>query len=92
MITSIDATAFYEEKEPIGRITSRDPFIVPPGVSTTPRLPVNLNMGGVGYDALRKALGQSLEMDAFAKVGVQIGNYMDVVSYHGKGIAAKVRI
>jgi hypothetical protein len=31
-------------------------------------------MGGVGYDALRKALGQSLEMDAVAKVGVMIGN------------------
>jgi hypothetical protein len=49
-------------------------------------------MDGVGYDALRKALGQSLEMDAIANVGVLIGNYMDVILYHGKGIAAKVRI
>lgn len=46
----------------------------------------------MGYDALRKALGQSLEMDAVAKVGVQIRNYVDVVLYRGKGIAAKVRI
>ena len=48
-------------------------------------------MGGVGYDALRKALGQSLEMDAIANVGIRIQNYVDVILYHGKGIAAKVR-
>ncbi|KAJ5150750.1 uncharacterized protein N7500_010939 [Penicillium coprophilum] len=92
LITSIDATAYYEKNEPIGRINNRKPFEVPPGVSKSPRLPVDLDMGGVGYDALRKALGQSLEMDAAAKVGVLIGNYMDVILYHGKGIAAKVRI
>ncbi|KAI3126357.1 hypothetical protein DTO027I6_7032 [Penicillium roqueforti] len=91
LITSIDATAFYEENEPIGRINNRDPFAVPPGISKSPRLPVDLDMGGVGYDALRKALGQSLEMDAVAKVGVLIGNYMDIIFYHGKGISARVR-
>ncbi|KAF7521373.1 hypothetical protein PCG10_008309, partial [Penicillium crustosum] len=92
LITSIDATAFYEKNEPIGRINNHQPFEVPPGISKSPRLPVDLDMGGVGYDALRKALGQSLEMDAVAKVGVLIGNYTDVILYHGKGIAAKVRI
>ncbi|KUM65364.1 hypothetical protein ACN42_g1706 [Penicillium freii] len=92
LITSIDATAFYEKNEPIGRINNHEPFEVPPGISRSPRLPVDLDMGGVGYDALRKALGQSLEMDAVAKVGVLIGNYVDVILYHGKGIAAKVRI
>ncbi|KAJ5747773.1 uncharacterized protein N7511_009469 [Penicillium nucicola] len=92
LITSIDATAFYEQKDPIGRIQNQNPFKVPPGLSLTPRLPVDLDIGGVGYDALRKALGQSLEMDAVAKVGVQIGEYEDVVLYRGKGIAAKVRI
>ncbi|KAJ5214376.1 hypothetical protein N7449_001545 [Penicillium cf. viridicatum] len=92
LITSIDATTFYEKNEPIGRINNREPFEVPPGISRSPRLPVDLDMGGVGYDALRKALGQSLEMDAVAKVGVLIGNYMDVILYNGKGIMAKVRI
>lgn len=91
MITSIDATAYYEETEPIGLINNRDPFKVSPGLSQSPRLPVSLNIGGVGYEALRKALGQSLAVDAIAKVGIQIGNYVDVILYHGKGIAAKVR-
>lgn len=48
-------------------------------------------MGGVGYEALRKALGQSLEMDTIANVGIQIKNYADEIMYYGKGIAAKVR-
>lgn len=91
-ITSVDATAFYEKDEPVGKINYKDSFDVPPGSSQTPRLPVDLVVGGIGYDALRKALGQSLQMDAIARVGVRIENYADVVYYHGKGIAAKVRI
>ncbi|KAJ5172436.1 hypothetical protein N7492_005029 [Penicillium capsulatum] len=91
-ITSIDATAFYEKDEPVGRINYKESFNVPPGLSQTPRLPVDPVVGGIGYDALRKALGQSLQMDAVARVGVCIEKYTDEVFYHGKGIAAKVRI
>ncbi|KAJ5342010.1 hypothetical protein N7541_011134 [Penicillium brevicompactum] len=91
LITSIDATAYYEGKDPIGRINTHDPFKVSPGLSQSPRLPVDLNIGGVGYEALRKALGQSLEMDTIARVGIQIKNYVDEIMYYGKGIAAKVR-
>jgi hypothetical protein len=49
-------------------------------------------LGGVGYDALRRALGQSLLLDAVAKVGIKIENYEDIVFYNGSGIGAKVRI
>lgn len=68
------------------------PFNVPPGISHSPRLPVDLVLGGVGYDALRRALGQSLLLDAVAKVGIKIENYEDIVFYNGSGIGAKVRI
>jgi hypothetical protein len=51
-----------------------------------------LALEGVGYEALRKALGHELEMDAVAKIGVRVGNYRDEVIYRGKGIAAKVRV
>ncbi|KAK2763964.1 hypothetical protein FQN54_009583 [Arachnomyces sp. PD_36] len=91
-ITSIDATAFYNHTEPVGRIKYGLPFAAPPGTSQTPRLPVELNLGGVGYDALKKALGGTLEMDAEAKVGVRLDEYSDVLFYVGKGIGAKVRI
>ena len=88
----MDATAFYEGNDPVGQINYNQPFDVPSGHSTTPRLPVDLDLGGVGYDALRKALGQSMKLDAVARVGVKVAKYRDVVYYRGKGIAAKVRI
>lgn len=55
-------------------------------------MPVDMVLGGVGYDALRKALGQSLLVDAVATVGIKLENYQDVVFYNGSGIGAKVRI
>ncbi|KAJ5673865.1 hypothetical protein N7462_009304 [Penicillium macrosclerotiorum] len=91
-VTSIDATAFYEKGEPVGRINYKFAFDVPPGISHTPRIPVDLILGGVGYDELRRALGQSLKLDTIATVGVRIRNYVDVVFYQGKGIGAKIRV
>lgn len=91
-ITCINATAFYDKTERVGKIVSNLPFEVPPGISRTPRLPVDLELSGVGYEAVKKALGGSLKMDAVATVGVQIQQYTDVVVYRGEGIGAKVRI
>ncbi|KAJ5896121.1 uncharacterized protein N7473_005520 [Penicillium subrubescens] len=91
-ITSMDATAYYDGDEPVGHINYHRSFDVPPGISHSPRLPVDLVLGGVGYDALRKALGQELVLDAVAKVGVRVKNYADIVNYHGNGLAAKVRV
>lgn len=91
-ITSMDATAYYDGDEPVGHINYHRSFDVPPGISHSPRLPVDLVLGGVGYDALRKALGKELELDAIAKVGVRVKNYADIVQYRGNGIAAKVRV
>lgn len=65
---------------------------MPPGSSLTPRLPVELDLGGAGYEALRKALGGTLKLDAVAEVGVKLGEYENIISYKGKAIGAKVRI
>lgn len=91
-ITSINATAYYERTERIGDIVYNLPFKVPPGVSQTPRLPVDLNYGGIGYQAVKRALGGTLKMDAVASVGIRIQQYTDIIVYHGKGIGAKVRM
>lgn len=91
-IDKIDATAFYNHTEPIGRIDYDLPFAVPPGESETPNLPVTLNFGGVGYEAVRRALGGTLSLDAKAKVSVTLGEYSTTIFYQGKGIGAKVRI
>lgn len=90
-LTSIDATAFYHD-DPVGRIVYQDPLEVPPGSSETPRLPVDWSLGSVGYDAIKKALGGMLKLNAFADVGVRIGKYEVVIWFEGKGIGAKVRV
>ncbi|PGH27491.1 hypothetical protein AJ80_00732 [Polytolypa hystricis UAMH7299] len=91
-ITSVDATAFYNHTIPVGRIQYELPFAVPPGMSQTPRLPVDPSLGGAGYEALKKALGGTLKLDAIAEVGIQLQEYCDILFYKGKGIGARVRL
>ncbi|OGM39891.1 hypothetical protein ABOM_011379 [Aspergillus bombycis] len=91
-ITSVEANAFYQKHEEVGSINYHIPFPVPPGLSTTPRLPVDLNLSGIGYEALKKALGGTLKLDAVAKVGVLIRHYRTTITYYGQGITARVKI
>jgi len=90
-ITYINATAFYKEDE-VGSIEYDEPFEVPPGISTTPRLPVDWSLGSVGYDAVKKALGGQLKLRAEAVIGVKIGEWEERIWYEGQGIGAKVRL
>lgn len=88
----INATAFYHT-EPVGRIIHEYPIAAPPGISTTPRLPVDWSIGdGDTYDKIKKALGGGLKLDAKAVVGVRIGAWRETVWYEGKGIGASVRL
>ncbi|KAF2461448.1 hypothetical protein BDY21DRAFT_313961 [Lineolata rhizophorae] len=91
-ITSMNATAFYRG-DPVGHIERFDaPFAVPPGRSDTPRLPVSWSPGSVGYEAVKKALGGSLKLQAKAEVGVRVGEWREWVWFVGRGIGAKVRL
>ncbi|KAF2745630.1 hypothetical protein M011DRAFT_504426 [Sporormia fimetaria CBS 119925] len=90
-ITSLNATSYYEGHQ-AGRIQYDFPFAVPPGVSESPRLPVDWSFGGLGYEAIRKALGGSLTMTAVGDVGIRIGDWRERVWYRGGKIGAKVRL
>ena len=91
-ITHINATALYNHTEPVGNILYDLPFAVPPGASTSPRLPVDWSLGSVGYDAVKEALGGTLKLDAHATVGVRVGKWSQEVWFVGHGIGAHVRI
>ncbi|KAF2178081.1 hypothetical protein K469DRAFT_600569 [Zopfia rhizophila CBS 207.26] len=90
-LTYLNATAFYEGN-PAGKIQYNLPFAVPPGLSETPRLPVDWSLGGVGYEAIKKALGGTLKLSAYADVGVRIGEWRERVWFKGGAIGAKVRL
>ncbi|KAG6161185.1 hypothetical protein E4U23_001668 [Claviceps purpurea] len=88
----INATAFYNHTEPIGQITYDEPIDVPPGLSQSPRLPVQWSAGHVGFDKLKDALGGTLKLDAVADVTVRAGAWIEEVQYVGEGIGAKVSL
>jgi len=90
-ITDINATAFYKDDE-VGSIIYNIPFSVSPGVSSSPKLPVDWSLGSVGYEAVRKALGGQLKLRAEAIVGIRIGEWEETIWYKGNGIGAKVRL
>lgn len=88
----VNATAFYNHTEPVGRILYDLPFAAPPGKSQTPRLPVEWSIGSVGYDAVRRAIGGKLELDARAIVNARFGNWKESLWYEGSGIGASVHL
>lgn len=90
-ITSLNATAFYDG-QPSGKILYDLPFAVPPGLSESPRLPVAWSLGSVGYGAIRKALGGTLKLSAFAAVGVRIGEWQEDIWVQGGQIGTHVRL
>jgi hypothetical protein len=90
-ITHMNATAYYEG-HPAGEILYDLPFAVPPGLSESPRIPVDWSFGGIGYQAIRKALGGQLKLSAFAHVGFRIGEWDEKIWFKGGKIGANVRL
>lgn len=88
-ITSINATALYHQST-VGRIYHDLPFAVPPGLSETPGLPVDWSLGSVGYEAVKKAIGGQLRLNATADVSVRIGRWEEQIWFVGHGIGAKI--
>ncbi|CRK23705.1 hypothetical protein BN1708_013767 [Verticillium longisporum] len=91
-IDAVNATAYYNHTEPVGRIDYDLPFAVTPGATKTPKLPVQWSVGSIGYDAVKKALGGVLKLDAKANVTVRIGNWRETVWYTGRGIGAHISL
>ncbi|KAF2479863.1 hypothetical protein BDY17DRAFT_256085 [Neohortaea acidophila] len=93
-IEDLDATALYKGDD-VGRIEYDLPFAVPPvdrdgkGV-TTPRLPVQWNLGSVGYEAVKGALGGTLRLAANAEVGVRLGRFRERIWFRGGGIGVRI--
>jgi hypothetical protein len=90
-MTYINATAYYKE-DSVGSIFYDLPFAIPPGLSVSPRLPVDWSLGSVGYEAVQKALGGTLKLQAIANVGIRIGKWEEKIWYRGGGIGAHVRL
>jgi hypothetical protein len=60
------------------------------GYTTTDKVPVEV--GSVGYDVIRRALGGELLVDAVADVVATIGKWRGRIRYYGAGLGASVRL
>ena len=92
-IESIFATAYYNGTV-IGNIDVDDfGWVIVPGVSNSPYLPVNFSLSDVTRELLKKALGRTLYIDAFARVGFSIDNLEDVYfNYTASGVGSNIRL
>lgn len=68
-------------------------FVVLPGsegFTVTDKIPVEV--GSVGYDVIRRALGGELVVDAVANIVATVGKWRGRIRYDGKGLGADVRL
>lgn len=91
-IDHMNATAKYNHTETIGRIVYDLPFMVPPGTSQSPRLPVDVDGSSMGWPELKKAIGGTLKLDASGIVTVRLGEWTERVWYVGEGIGSSIRL
>jgi len=93
LLASLYANATYDD-EIIGSILEPDfNFPVLPGregYTTTDKIP--LEVGSVGYEVIRRAIGGELIVDAVADVVVMIGEWRGRIRYHGTGVGASIRL
>lgn len=89
---AINATAFYNHTEVIGEIMYDLPFKIPPGTSDSPRLPVDWDPSGVGYQRMKEATNGGLKVAAKASTRIRLGEWRETVWFEGDGIGAKVRL
>ncbi|KAF9989806.1 hypothetical protein BGZ75_004808 [Mortierella antarctica] len=79
--------------------TSPKPILIPAnnhretdsGYVKTPKLPVVFDLSSVGYEALRKALGGSLEVDVVCHIKAKVGSMVMWVDFVKDGVEAEVR-
>jgi len=90
-MTYMNATAFYKNHT-VDKILYYDDIPIPPGMSESPRLPVEWSLNSIGYEAVRKALGGTLKLGTRADVSVRIGEFEEDIWVQFNGIGAKVRV
>ncbi|KAF9112855.1 hypothetical protein BGX27_002688 [Mortierella sp. AM989] len=80
-------------------IMSPKPILIPAndhqnetsGYVKTPRLPVTFDLSSIGYEALKKALGGTLEIDVLCHIKAKVGSMITWVDFSRDGVSSNVR-
>ncbi|RUS29319.1 hypothetical protein BC938DRAFT_480799 [Jimgerdemannia flammicorona] len=58
----------------------------------TPRLPVEYNIGSIGYEGIKRALGGSIEVDVISRCRMMVGEmHIEDIVYVRNGVVTRVR-
>ncbi|KAI5778198.1 hypothetical protein EDC01DRAFT_622872 [Geopyxis carbonaria] len=94
-ILKLDGTAKYNGTV-LGSISYNIPFPIHPGRlggTITPRFPVKWKLGSIGYEAMKRALGGSLEVHGEANCQMTIDDYFIDVFYNASDpVVAQIRL
>ena len=78
------------EGQVVARIEHSPMLLVPPGLYTTPRMPIRVEAPGAAL--LRRALNGGLDVDTIADIAVRIGEFPMQLLYQASGLTAEVRL
>lgn len=78
------------EGQTVARIDHSGVLLVPPGLWTTPRMPIHIEAPGAAL--LRRALNRNLAVDTIAQLAVRVGKFPMNLLYSASGLTAEVRL
>lgn len=94
-ILKLNGIAKYNDSI-LGSISHNNPFSIHPGRfggTVTPRFPVQWKLGSVGYEAMKRAMGGSLDVHGEANCQVTIYDFaMDVFYNSSDPVQARIRL
>lgn len=76
----------------LGHIEKNTKLAIPPGVYTTPRIPIVYSKTGVGGKILREALNGRIDVEALARFDCRIDAFQIGLHYKGSGLSADIRL
>ncbi|ODV93678.1 hypothetical protein PACTADRAFT_51445, partial [Pachysolen tannophilus NRRL Y-2460] len=88
VIEILKAQATFEGTT-LGYLEKQEILYVPPGIYTTPRLPITYS-DGIGADILRRALNGDLKVDGSAVFNFRLDNFELELMYSGHGLSTNI--
>lgn len=91
LMVQIDQAQATYKGELLGQLAHLEMLMIPPGLYTTPRIPVKIS-SGLGMDILRKAINGQLDVEVIAVFGLRLDKYDLQLFYEGAGLQSSIKL
>lgn len=90
LMAQIDQAQATYKGELLGQLAHSEVLMIPPGLYTTPRIPVKIS-SGIGMDILRKAINGQLDVEVIAVFGLRLDKFDLQLFYEGAGLKSNIK-